>query len=180
MNNLFFKVCLMCTLVSNCFAQTTDTNTISKTAANFGVIGGLLHARADVKLNTTRATAKETGFYAGILLDVAISTKTHFQPELLYANVDGAGGLLIPVLIRVYLTQKLNIQFGPQIGFSLEEVPDDFTGTEFDVTAGLGFDLFNNIIVEARYALQINNSYTGNQNIKAKATYFTLGLGYKF
>jgi len=180
MKQIFLTVCLLCALVSNCFAQSTNTNTISKTETNFGVIGGLLHARADVQLNTGQATAKETGFYAGILLDVGISSKTHFQPEVLYTNIDGSGGLLIPLLVRVYLTEKLNIQFGPQIGFSLEDVPDDFTGTEFDATAGLGFDLFNNIIIEARYALQINNSYTGSQDIKAKATYFTLGLGYKF
>ena len=180
MNN-FLRILILCLVITtSAIGQEVDPDSVPRTEYDFGVIGGLLHARADVKLNIGTATAKETGFFAGVLLDIGITEKTHLQPELLYAKIDRSAGLIFPVLIRVYLSEKLNIQFGPQVAFSLEEVPDDYTGVEFDATAGLGFDLFDKLIVEARYAVQISNSYIGNQDIKARATYFTLGLGYKF
>jgi opacity protein-like surface antigen len=64
--------------------------------------------------------------------------------------------------------------------FSLEDTPEDISSIEFDLGAGAGYDITENLFAEARYSFQINNSYTGSEDITVRGNYLTIGLGYTF
>ncbi len=147
---------------------------------DFGVTAGYLNARGSVKAEGISVSASESGFYAGVSADFEISENFHIQPELLYASVDGNGAIMLPVVGKFYIDDKFNVQAGPQFVFSTEDTPDDFSSIEFDLAGGLGYDITDNIFAEARYTFQINNSYTGDEDIKVRGNYLMVGIGYKF
>ena len=148
--------------------------------ADFGVTAGFMNARGSVKVDGESFSGDESGFYAGIVADFTLADKVGIQPELLYASVDGGDGLLLPVMFKYYVAPKVNFQAGPQFVFSLEELPDDISGIEFDLAGGLGVDIIGGLFAEARYSFQLNNSYTGPEDIKIRGNYLTIGVGYTF
>lgn len=146
----------------------------------FGATAGYLNARGSVKAEGISISASESGFYIGAVADFVVSDNFSVQPELLYASVDESDGLLLPILGKFAISEKFNFQVGPQLVFSLEETPEDFSSVEFDVAGGIGYDINEDFFVEARYTFQINNSYTGSEDVKVRGNYLTIGLGYKF
>lgn len=148
--------------------------------AKFGVTAGYLNARGSIKAEEISISASESGFYGGLLADFTLGETWHVQPELLYATVDGGEALFLPIVLRYYVAPKLNFQAGPQFVFSLEDVPEDFTGVEFDLAGGIGFDITEDFFAQARYSFQLNNSYTGSEDVTVRGNYLTLGLGYTF
>jgi len=146
----------------------------------FGATAGYLNARGSVKAEGISISDSESGFYIGAVADFEVAENFNIQPELLYANVDEASALFLPVLGKFAIAEKFNLQVGPQLVFSLEEDIEDVSSVEFDIAGGLGYDITEDFFVEARYTFQINNSYTGSEDIKLRANYLTVGLGYKF
>lgn len=149
---------------------------------DFGLTAGYVNADAKIEAEGENFDVDgQGGFYAGFAADVSISDKFGIRPELLYFNVDESSALFLPVMAKIGLVDGLHVQAGPQFGISLEsDIPDDFSSFEFDFAAGLGYDFPLGIFVEARYAFQINNAYTGSEDLTAKGRYLTLGLGYMF
>lgn len=148
--------------------------------ASFGITAGYLNARASVKAEGITFSDSASGFYAGLVVDFVITETFHVQPELLYLNVNEGDALMLPIIGKFYITEKLNFQAGPQFVFSLEDVPEDFTGVEFGLAGGIGFDITDEFFLEGRYSFQINNSYTGPEDLKLRGNYLTMGVGYKF
>ena len=64
----------------------------------------------------------------------------------------------IPIMAKMYVTEQFNIQAGPQITYTLEEVIDDFTKFNIGLGAGLGYDITEDVFIESRYVFQLNNS----------------------
>jgi opacity protein-like surface antigen len=147
---------------------------------DFGITAGYMNARGVVKVDDVSISANESGFYGGIMAEFSVADKIGIQPELLYASIDGSDGILLPILLEYAITPKLHFQAGPQLVFSLEDLPDDITGVEFDLAGGIGYDITDAFFAEARYTFQVNNSYTGPEDIKIRGNYLTIGLGYKF
>ena len=146
----------------------------------FGATAGYLNARESVKADGISISASESGFYLGAVADFNVSENFNVQPELLYANVDGSSGLMLPILGKFAISEKFNLQAGPQLVFSLEDSIENYSSVEFDIAGGLGYDITDDFFVEARYTFQINNSYTGSEDVKVRGNYLTVGLGYKF
>ena len=147
---------------------------------DFGITAGYLNARGSVKADDVSISASESGFYGGIVAEFSVADKIGIQPELLYATVDGGDGIILPILLEYAIAPKVHFQAGPQLVFSLEDVPDDFTGVEFDLAGGIGVDITEAFFAEARYTFQINNSYTGPEDVTVRGNYLTIGVGYKF
>ena len=147
---------------------------------DFGLTGGYLNARGSIKSDEITVSASESGFYLGILVALKLSDKFHLQPELLYAKVKEGDAIFLPILGKIYLNDKFNLQIGPQLVFATEETPDDLSGIEFDLAGGLGLDITPVLFTELRYTFQINNSYTGNEDIKLRGNYLTIGIGFRF
>ncbi|MDC6386897.1 PorT family protein [Flagellimonas taeanensis] len=146
----------------------------------FGATAGYLNARASVKADGLSISASESGFYVGAVADFMVSESFSVQPELLFASIDESNGLLLPILGKFAISEKFNFQVGPQLVFSLEDTPEDFSSVEFDIAGGIGYDINEDFFIEARYSFQINNSYTGSEDVKVRGNYLTIGMGYKF
>ena len=148
--------------------------------AAFGITGGFLNAEGRVKFEGITVSGSEAGFYIGLLADFTVEEQFHIQPELLYASADEADALIIPILAKYYVASKFNLQAGPQLGISLEEKEEDLSNFGLGIAAGLGYDITSNFLLEGRYSFQLNNSYTGSEDVKARIGYLTLGVGYTF
>ena len=147
---------------------------------DFGVTAGFLNVEGKVKAEGVTFSGNESGFYIGAVADFTLTDEFHIQPELVYASVDEADAILVPIMAKYYVADKLNLQAGPQFVFSLEDTPEDFSSIGFHLGAGVGYDITENFFAEARYSFQINNSYTGSEDVTARANYLTIGLGYTF
>lgn len=133
-----------------------------------------------------------TSFYVGGLADIGFSEKFHVQPEILY-SMEGAKDadisyLNIPVMLKYYLIEGLNIQAGPQIGFLLdaEGGTDGLKSSNFGINFGAAYELAGGFFVDARYNLGLSNisdievdpGFSGDVSLKTKG--FQLGVGYRF
>lgn len=147
---------------------------------DFGVTAGYLYGYATLKTDQFDVSVDDSGFYLGALVDLGLTEKLSIRPELLYASIDDSSALFLPIMLKVYVLDRLHLQAGPQFVFSLEESTPDFSSYEIDLAGGLGFDITSNFFLESRASFQLNNSFTGNEDIKARANYLTVGVGYKF
>ncbi|UII76346.1 PorT family protein [Flagellimonas sp. HMM57] len=147
---------------------------------NFGLTGGFVNVGQTVKEGNITISDAESGIYVGAFANFNVNNNFAIQPELLYSAVEDVQAIVVPFMAKFYMTDILYIQAGPQVAFTLEDIPDNFTGVEFDLAGGLGLDITDLFFLQARYSLQLNNSFTGNDDIKVRFNYLTIGAGYKF
>lgn len=132
------------TLLLSLFFFLNISNLISQ-EARFGAKAGLNYS--SVVGNLTDGVKFRFSGHAGIFLDIYFSDKFSFQPELLYSSqgfqfssdlseIDGnptPGGndfrtnvqlnfLTVPILGKFRLGENYSLEFGPQIGFLLNQV----------------------------------------------------------
>ncbi len=137
-----------------------------------------------------------TNFHFGAMAEIKVSDKFSLQPELIYSgqgydtNIDSEGiialnYLNIPLIAKYYVTERLSLEAGPQIGFLLstkggtEDYKDLFKTTDFGVNFGLGFKLDNGLYFSARYNLGLTNiNSTDGISDKNKNGVFQLSIGY--
>ena len=154
--------------------------TVNAQGNQFGLTGGFFNASAKIKFDGVSHTESEAGFYIGGLIDFSISEKFHIQPELVYVNVNDGSGIALPIIAKYYVSDGFNLQFGPHFDFSLEDVPNDFTGFGISLATGFGYDISDAFSMEARYAFQLNNYYTGDLNADLTTNSLMIGVSYKF
>ncbi|MDO5978795.1 porin family protein [Flavivirga spongiicola] len=138
----------------------------------FGIKGGLNFAT--VIGDNTSKDQTVTAFNFGAMAEIKISDKFSLQPELMYSgqgydtNIDSEGiialnYLNIPLIAKYYVTKRLSLEAGPQIGFLLstkggtEDYKDLFKTTDFGVNFGLGYKLDNGLNFGVRYVLGLSN-----------------------
>ena len=170
MKKLFLVVVVLFSLGHSMHAQDVD----------LGITAGYLNARGVLKFGDESFSNSQSGFYAGAIADLEITEKINIQSEALYARADGTDRLMIPILGKFKIAEKFNIQVGPQLVFALEGDRNNYSEFEFDIATGFGYDITEDFFMEARYTFQINNTYTGSEDIKVRGNYLTVGLGYKF
>ncbi|HMC01286.1 MAG TPA: porin family protein, partial [Flavobacteriaceae bacterium] len=136
MRNLFLSVLLVFTSIITINAQSNSSET------EFGIKGGL--NSASIQGDDIGDTESRTSFNLGFLVEIPISEKFSFQPELLYSgqgfdiaerdqdnifdtddNIEYQLSYInIPLLFKAYLVDGLSIEAGPQFGFKLHEEID--------------------------------------------------------
>lgn len=127
----------------------------------------------------------QTSFYVGGLVDLTVSEKFHVQPELLY-SMEGADKasvsyLRIPIMAKYFVADAFSIQAGPSIAFKVaadDTVDDGIKSMDFGLGLGLGYDITENIFVDARYNLGLANISEGAGD--TKNTGIQVGVGYRF
>ncbi len=150
---------------------------------NFGVKGGLNFATLTGGNNSEIGWT--TDFNLGVMAEIKISEKFSFQPELIYSgqgfgSSDSAEGTIalnylnVPLIGKYYVTEKLSLEAGPQIGFLIstkggtQDYEDLIKATDFGVNLGLGYKLDNGLNFGLRYNLGLSNisdvSGTTNRN----------------
>ena len=176
----------------------------------FGITGGLLNTNVDFKTGNSIlnlvgvnnfAKINSTGFYIGALVDIGVVGKFHIQPELLYGSAEDLSFVYLPVMAKYYVTDKFNIQAGPQLNFSsnLDDIKRAIRDTEellgtngnvddvlktfgIDIGVGAGFDVLDNLSLQARYSFELTDRYNGPAGgvLDIKGSAFMLGAAYMF
>jgi hypothetical protein len=107
----------------------------------------------------------------GVYAEIPLNEKFSFQPEIMYSThgfsindrIKALNYLNFPLMGKYYVTKKLSLEAGPQIGFLLSTkgklgIPkDDFKTLDFGVNFGVGYKLNNGLNFGARYNLGLSN-----------------------
>jgi opacity protein-like surface antigen len=177
-------------------------------SAKFGITGGLLNNNTDIDISafglfdiTSIDAINETGFYIGAFVDIEATEKLHIQPELLYGSAGDLSFFYLPIMAKYYVAERLNLQIGPQLSFSTNlndikaaiqdiegvlgtnaNLDDVLESTGVDLSFGLGFDVNEQFFVQARYALELSDRYSGplKNALDIKPSTFIFGIGYSF
>jgi hypothetical protein len=185
-------------------AQTVDesSNTDSM-AASFGVKGGVNFA--NVTGNDFESPDSRTSFHVGVVGELPISEMFSLQAEAMYSgqgfetNIPGEDDqnieyqldyINVPVLAKIYLTDGLSIEAGPQFGFKVnEEIDSDPNNNpgdiEVDEAESFDFGLAGGLTFQTQMGLFASGRYTyGVSEIISDAdvhnSVFQISLGYKF
>lgn len=128
--------------------------------------------------------SSKTGFHGGVFAAVKFQ-KVAVQGDILYSQQGAKFGLFkfdldyvnVPIVLKYYLIQGLNVQVGPQFGFLVNDnVPEGETkNMDISGVAGLGYDLPFGIRFDARYNFGLTDI-----GAEGKNSVFSLALGYSF
>lgn len=133
------------------------------------------------------------GFHAGAFAELKVTEKFYVQPEILLSLQGGKGGIderegftrinqkmrialgyvNVPVLAKYYVTNKLSIEGGPQLGINVfarqkfqyddnssgtriqagfnRSVKEAVNGFDFGLAIGTGYNLNGHLLLQARY-----------------------------
>ncbi|MTI31600.1 porin family protein [Xanthovirga aplysinae] len=100
------------------------------------------------------------GFHAGGYLSVPVSPNFSIQPELLYSQQGEISDwenatyrydyINVPVMGKIYLTDGLNVQIGPQLGFltaakyktgrNTKDITDEINPLDLSLGFGVGYE----------------------------------------
>lgn len=171
-----------------------------------------------VGLNVSSLTGDGTQYRAGVNVGIfanyRINNLLAIQPEFLYSMQGTAFDdvsilrktlessytshyIDIPVLLKIYPWQGLNVQVGPQFGFCVDdEYKLELDGKEistndlkdygyektartfdFAIAVGLGYEFDFGMTIDARYNWGLTKIYDDDN---AKNSVFMISLGYKF
>ena len=187
MKKVLFTICLAFFLSANAQAQGDFKFGVTGGAVNSNVRAGasLLNI---IDLGSIDAINK-FGFFVGAAADYGISEKLHIQPELLYTKAGKLGYIQLPIMAKYYIIDDLYAQVGPQFSLStnadevkdllgLINAEDALSSTGVDIAFGAGYELLENLSVQARFATELTNRYNGpaNTSLKVRSSNFYLGV----
>lgn len=146
----------------------------------------------------TQNVSSSLSFNAGVYMELIIDEKVAFQPELLYTgygfklNDQGTESnislnyLAFSVLSKIFLTQSLSLDAGPQFGIlvsandrtdELPNVKSDFYNRDFGVNIGLGYGITEKIIASFSYYIGVTDVTTSENKNFNRA--FQIAFQYK-
>ena len=154
--------------------------------SQFGVKGGLNTASemASDGDNSSQTDAR-IGIHLGFFMELPLSAKIDFQPELVYSMQGGSvkyGGYTItdkidyinlPLMFKFYVwKQRLSIDAGPQLGYMIsakvsaggesESIYDDLNKFDISLALGLSYKLTDRIDLGLRGVVGFTNLYEGD------------------
>lgn len=180
------------------------TATTAQETARFGLSGGLLNTNVDFDFTFGNLSAtNNTGFYLGVAVDIPATERLHIQPELLYGSAGDLGFVMVPVMAKFYAADKFFLQGGPQLSFSttlndikgkvrsaIEIIDEDYNGTVesvlknvgLDLGFGAGYEVSDNLAIQARYSFELSNRYDGPGSglLKLRAQQLNVGVLFMF
>ncbi|GGX03281.1 porin family protein [Aquimarina muelleri] len=172
---LIFVVLVSFSLIT--IAQEEDVRFGVKTGVNLANISG----------DNTEGFEGRTSFHLGSVVEIPITDKFAFQPEVSYSsqgdkfknNLLGLSAkttmkldyINIPLIAKYYVIQGFTLQAGPQIGFLISakskveamdvnketDIDDNFKSIDFGVILGLGYQLDMGAFFDARYNIGLSN-----------------------
>jgi hypothetical protein len=162
----------------------------------FGIKAGWNLASAEVEEGDDYDS--KSGFHAGALAHIHVSTHFAVQPEIYYSTQGGEQGdfklklnyINIPVLGQYMFSNGFRLQTGPQLGIrttakskigSIEADRDNqFSEIDFAWVLGAGFLFPEGIGIDARYNFGLANVWEDESTNTIKNRVFQLGLFYQF
>jgi len=177
------------------FAQNTNN-------VQLGARGGVNFAT--VASDDVDSPDSRTSFYLGLLAEAPLSDKVSLQPEVFYSGqgfdvTDEPDSpdvqfqvdyIQVPVLLKFYIADGLNIQAGPQFGFKVKEEldfepgedsgafdSDSIKGFDFQGTAGVEYKFASGFFIQGRYAYGFSELV---EDVDIHNSVFSAGLGFMF
>ncbi|MFT5257082.1 MAG: opacity protein-like surface antigen [Arenicella sp.] len=157
---------------------------LSAQGSNFGITAGFHNL--SLKIDGLGMTESESsqGFFVGVTSDFSLSDKLSLQPQLQFATSsqdgDSVEQLILPIMLKYHVTEKFNIQAGPQLDYVLSD-SEGLNAIGFGLGFGAGYDFSEKIFVSTRYALGLSNRLEdAPSEISLKLNTFQIGLGYRF
>jgi opacity protein-like surface antigen len=159
---------------------------VSAQSSNFGITAGFHNL--SLKLDVLGMTESESGqgFFVGVTSDFSLSDKFSLQPQLQFATSsqdgDSVEQLILPIMLKYHVTEKFNLQAGPQLDYLLSDSDSEgLNAIGFGLGFGAGFDFSEKIFVSTRYVLGLSNRLAdAPSEISLKLNTFQIGLGYRF
>lgn len=143
--------------------------------------------QADMYVPSYDASDSQAGGYIGMFGEFGLANNFKFQPGINLIFAKDSKALQIPLMFKYYVQSSFNIGVGPQLTFDLGNVPTEFKNyynrTNIGAAFGLGYDFKNNLGIEARYGVHLNDHIKGlakDGGASAKLNVINLGLNYKF
>jgi opacity protein-like surface antigen len=180
MKKLIISLVAVVAFISNAQAQ----------GITFGVKAGANFSNLKINFDSEGASPDgATSIFVGGLLDMGLTEKVHFQPEIQY-SIEGAkdGDITyfnVPLMLKYYLIEGLNMQAGPQLGLVVdaEGGTEGLKSSNFAFNFGAAYEVVRGFFVDARYNLGLSNIAEedpdfGDFTVKTKG--FQLGVGYRF
>lgn len=155
------------------------------TPTSFGVTAGYLNLDISSSYQNLNASVSESGFFIGAFAEFDISPSVKLKPGINYGKIEDSDGMLfIPIMIKYYIGESdFNIQAGPQTSVMLD-AGDQVNGIGMDGSFGAGYDITENLLIEARYSFELTNRLKSMPDIpndvKSRINSLFIGLGYKF
>lgn len=149
------------------------------------------------KISDVDNLSNKTGFQAGVFAGIKFTDKVGIQADLLYsqqgAEFDAGEFDLtyvnVPVVLKYYLIQGLNVQAGPQFGFVVDDniktvignIENQIEAEKTDVSGviGAGYDFPFGVRLDARYNFGLSDVSKVN-GAEGKNSVFSIALGYSF
>ena len=174
----------------------------------FGVKAGLNYS--SIIGDLTNGIKFRFSGHAGVFLEVELADRFSFQPELLYSSqgfqfssdlsaIQNNGAIAdqndfrtnvqfnyftVPLLAKFSLKDRLAVEFGPQLGFLLNQVtkiknldqrdetlPNNRTSTsgnfrlDYGVAAGLAYNFSESVSIQPRFYFGLRNRLNGLENM---------------
>ncbi|ASV30099.1 porin family protein [Maribacter cobaltidurans] len=194
---------------------------VSSQEAHFGVKGGFNYS--SIVGDLTDGLKFRFSGHGGIFMEIDFSEKFKLQPELIYSSqgfqystdlaaiqTNGSVGeendfrtnvqlnyLTIPILGKFALTDRIDVEFGPQFGFLLNQViknkdlnqdsnlerrssiSGDFQ-LDYGAAVGLGLQLKDNLSLSPRFYIGLRNRLNELQGAQNYNAAIQLSLNYLF
>ncbi|TSE11451.1 porin family protein [Aquimarina algiphila] len=171
-NNFFLITTILMVITSSLYSQ--DEGEALYTRAGFKFGGNYANITGDAEDTDARIRV-----HLGAVIEFPITRRFFIQAEVLYSaqgyTFDEAGEenkislnyLALPVVAKVYFTDKFSLETGPQLATlanaseSAEDTPDEFfdsfSNFDFSWGFGAGYKLESGLFFQVRYNLGLTN-----------------------
>lgn len=173
-----------------------------KAGLNFSSLTNMNNLDQELELELEFKT--KTSFYMGVMAEYRFSDFLGISPELVYSRQgvmtknNGETGygrinyLNLPVMAKLYLTDDLSLDAGPQLGLRLngkdvykvdgskqkDDVTSQYKTVDVNFAMGLTYN-FGKIFAQVRYNLGLTDTSTSG-SVKHKNNVIQIGAGYCF
>ena len=174
------KLVLTIALVSFCFSTNAQDS-------KFGITAGFQSTSIKVSGGSFDISQDASGFFLGFYVQFLFSETFSIQPELQYSSISSDGetlGLLvIPIMMKFHVTEKLNIMAGPQFDYVTAKDTEGIDKLGLGLGLGLGYDISDHIAVGTRYYFGFDRLNDMGEDIvyaSIKLNILQVGLSYRF
>ncbi len=201
-----------------CCAALMSVTAFSQARIDIGIKGGLNFASLNTSATVGQTYSNRTGYHVGAYAMFKL-TKIAIQPEIVFSKQgqtyttpsisNGTSNfdyINIPIMIKFYLLEGLNLQAGPQFGFlasssgyvyntatnnvTVQSLTSLVKSSDVSLAVGAGWDLIFGLNITARYNLGLSDinkitgasapsSVTSLGTQEAKNQVFQVSVGYR-
>ncbi len=178
-----------------CFAQNTNNVQLgARGGVNFATVAG----------DDFESPDSRTSFYVGLVAEAPLSDHVSLQPEVFYSGQGfditdepdtpdaqfQVDYIQVPVLLKFYIADGLNIHGGPQFGFKVNEEldfdpgedsgdfdSDSINSFDFQGTAGVEYKFPSGFFIQGRYSYGFSEII---EDVDVHNSVWSAGLGFMF